>query len=636
MSVLTRPAEHLMGRLTYARKTMVLVAVMLVPLLVAGWGFVDQQSSQVGFSAKERVGVAYARPALAAMAVLAELRVAEVAADDAPAEDSPLRADLTQAWAEVAQAEVELGGQLGTGPAFEAADTAVTAALAADAADAERAAALQSLSALVVAVGNGSNLILDPDLDSFYVMDTVVIKVPGLLLSLADLGVAEQAVAGAAAADEVAAQVDVAVARGTVTGTAAGLVDGLGTSYEQTASDRLEPALVPLVDTVSATLAPAGEQAPVDVSVAAPALAELAATATDELDALLGTRVEALRTQLVVVVAVAVLALALAAYLVAGFTAGVRRGLDDMVGSLAAVGAGDLSRPPLTRTRDEVGTMADALRTLVASLRETVLDLGNRSTTLAGTAENLGAVSEQLAQQAARASAGSAVSAEDAAEVDAQVQLLAAGVEEMRAAVAEIALGTARAAEVTTAGMVDVRRTEEITGRLGDTAGDIDGVVTAIASIAAQTRLLALNATIEAARAAEAGRGFAVVANEVKELAGQTSEATESATTHVGAVRAHAEQVGAAVAALVGMVRQVDDSQALIAAAVEQQSATTAQMAESVAGVAVGTGRVARAIGEAAETAAASRAAADSARSSAVELEAVSVALRQSVAHFRL
>ncbi len=72
----------------------------------------------------------------------------------------------------------------------------------------------------------------------------------------------------------------------------------------------------------------------------------------------------------------------------------------------------------------------------------------------------------------------------------------------------------------------DTARTSEKVSELSERAEDIGGIVNMIKSISEQTNLLALNAAIEAARAGEMGRGFAVVAEEVRNLAGRASEAT--------------------------------------------------------------------------------------------------------------
>ena len=83
------PAEALTGRLTFPGKIGALTALLLVPLLVAGTSYVDQQGGQVAFSAKERTGVAYLGPALGAMTAATLLRVEAAAArEDASGEDA--------------------------------------------------------------------------------------------------------------------------------------------------------------------------------------------------------------------------------------------------------------------------------------------------------------------------------------------------------------------------------------------------------------------------------------------------------------------------------------------------------------------------------------------------------------------
>ena len=117
---------------------------------------------------------------------------------------------------------------------------------------------------------------------------------------------------------------------------------------------------------------------------------------------------------------------------------------------------------------------------------------------------------------------------------------------------------------------------------LSEAAQEVGAVVRLIADIAGRTNLLALNATIEAARAGEAGKGFAVVASEVKQLASQTSRATDDIARQIGSMQEATQQAVAAVGAVSAAIGGVGSASAAIGAAVQQQEAATREIAEQV------------------------------------------------------
>jgi methyl-accepting chemotaxis protein len=118
--------------------------------------------------------------------------------------------------------------------------------------------------------------------------------------------------------------------------------------------------------------------------------------------------------------------------------------------------------------------------------------------------------------------------------------------------------------------------------KLGTSSQEIGDVIKVISSIAQQTNLLALNATIEAARAGEAGKGFAVVANEVKELAKQTAKATNDITNKIGAIQGDTKNAVEAIGGISQAVEKLNGIAGVIAAAVEEQTATTNEISRVV------------------------------------------------------
>lgn len=135
--------------------------------------------------------------------------------------------------------------------------------------------------------------------------------------------------------------------------------------------------------------------------------------------------------------------------------------------------------------------------------------------------------------------------------------------------------------DIASGAVVKARESSRSVHELGEAAKEINTVTATIAAISSQTNLLALNATIEAARAGEAGRGFAVVANEIKELAQETPKATEDIRQRVLGIQAVTGKTVSEINQVSAVIGDMNDIVSTIAA-VEEQSATTREIAESV------------------------------------------------------
>jgi methyl-accepting chemotaxis protein len=171
---------------------------------------------------------------------------------------------------------------------------------------------------------------------------------------------------------------------------------------------------------------------------------------------------------------------------------------------------------------------------------------------------------------------------------------------------------------------------------LGHASAEIGDVVKLITSIAQQTNLLALNATIEAARAGDSGKGFAVVAGEVKELAQQTAKATDDITDRIAAIQVSSQSAASAVSQIQEVIEQVNEFSTTIASAVEEQSATTAEMSRAVTDAAGGSSQVARALSAVAEVSTATSSSARASRAAADDLAGLANRLNDLVGVFRL
>jgi methyl-accepting chemotaxis protein len=273
--------------------------------------------------------------------------------------------------------------------------------------------------------------------------------------------------------------------------------------------------------------------------------------------------------------------------------AGIIKPLRLVSDMLAGVAQGDLTGHANVSSRDELGQMAAALNKGIDDVRATVASVAGQASHLTSSSEVLAANAEQIASSAEETSAQAGVVASAAEQVSTNVQTVAAGTAELGASIREIAQNAADAARVAAQAVTVAAATNDTVAKLGESSSEIGNVIKVITSIAEQTNLLALNATIEAARAGEAGKGFAVVANAVKNLAQETAKATEDISRRIEAIQADTEGAVVAIGEISGVIERINDYQTTIAAAVEEQTATTNEMARNVAEAATGAAQIA-------------------------------------------
>jgi len=172
--------------------------------------------------------------------------------------------------------------------------------------------------------------------------------------------------------------------------------------------------------------------------------------------------------------------------------------------------------------------------------------------------------------------------AKEAAETLANVQSAVAAAERLTTSISEIARQIGSSTTVTAEAVGRARDAEQTIVHLADSMSKIDAIVQLIRAIATQTNLLALNATIEAARAGEAGKGFAVVASEVKNLAGQTSKATEDITAQISGIQGATGNAVKAVEAIAGTIRNLEGIASSIATAIGEQRDAATEISVSI------------------------------------------------------
>ncbi|WP_417819397.1 methyl-accepting chemotaxis protein [Terasakiella sp.] len=209
-------------------------------------------------------------------------------------------------------------------------------------------------------------------------------------------------------------------------------------------------------------------------------------------------------------------------------------------------------------------------------------DVGNVIQTVTSAVTQLQVASTQMAQTARHTTVKTREVAFAANEASQNVQTVASASEELSSSIHEISRQVATSSTVSERAVKIATETSATIEELSTTVAEISNVVSLITDIAEQTNMLALNATIESARAGESGKGFAVVASEVKNLANQTSSATDEISRQITHIQAGTTRAVNAIDNISNVIQKMNDISATVATAVKQQAEATGEIARSV------------------------------------------------------
>ncbi|MEW6345496.1 MAG: methyl-accepting chemotaxis protein [Pseudomonadota bacterium] len=285
--------------------------------------------------------------------------------------------------------------------------------------------------------------------------------------------------------------------------------------------------------------------------------------------------------RLVSIVAVAVgLLAALFSYLT--LSRAIGRPLAEALEHFDSIAAGDLRRPVVVGSRDEMGQLLDGIAKMQRSLTETVRSVR-------GGSESIATATRQIA-------AGNIDLSSRTEEQASALQQTASSMDQLTGTVKQNADNARQASSLAANASEIANKGNTVVGQVVGTMGDINqssakiaDIISIIEGIAFQTNILALNAAVEAARAGEEGRGFAVVAGEVRSLAQRSSAAAkeikeliDTSVERVQSGSALVDQAGRTMTEIISAVQRVTDIMGEIAAASEEQSSGIEQVARAV------------------------------------------------------
>ena len=333
-------------------------------------------------------------------------------------------------------------------------------------------------------------------------------------------------------------------------------------------------------------------------------------TLIPHLEAQLNIRLEKIRTAMLVNIGGGLFVFLLVCYLFGGTYHSVIGGVQVLLKGARSLAQGDLTTRFKTRGNDELQIAGQNFDNMAASIQNLIGEIQREVTELRAAAEALAASSEKISASTSLQSESATSMAASIEEMTGSIVHVAKNAKDAQDrsresdAVASQGVGIVNDVVAQIQGIAEtVNQSAQTIEALNEQSSQISTIVGAIREISDQTNLLALNAAIEAARAGESGRGFAVVADEVRKLAERTSGATQEIATKISAIQGstagavasmdsgvrsvgrsveQAQRAGEAIAQIQSRSRMVADAVADISIALSEQTQVSTGITQSV------------------------------------------------------